>query len=647
MATFEIQGADGKTYQVEAPDMESAAAAVSSFAPPAGGSAVNQENLGAFQSGANSTIRGGAQGLTLRTGDEILGGLGALNALRYGARPSEAYQTHRDGSREANSAAKEAHPGLYTTGEILGGATTSLVAAPSTLGKTALGTGLRSAGVGGVEGAIVGAGGADGREVIPESAKGMAIGAGLGTAAPALTSLARGAGRMVADPFRGMKPGASSTRANDVAGRALERSGKTVDDLQREITEAVRSGQPFTLADAMGQPGQATLNGVARTPGAGAREIKDFLQQRQLDAGDRMSVALSDALGAPDTAAQRASALTASRDAAADVNYPAARAGADPVDVRGALGVIDSRLGQTSDAAGTGFQGDSIDSVFSRYRDRLAADRVPDDIDAMELSDFDRVLGVKQDLGDDIGLALRQGQKNKARELGLVSQQLDQALEASSEGYRKANDTFAAQSRNIDAVDQGANAAMPRTRAADAVDQFSAMTPDQQSAFRAGTADRLVGKIENQATGANVASPLMRTRTATLLDEIAQDPSNLRGQIARENTMSETRDIAIGGSKTANNAADIMDVKNVDMGLIANLLAGNFTNAGTQLAQRGANMATGRNEATNQAIARILLSSDPKNALEGVLRQNTGRQSRQQIIEALLRSAGNKNLSGQ
>ena len=37
MAKFEIQGADGKVYEVEAPSMEAAAEAMASFAQPAGG----------------------------------------------------------------------------------------------------------------------------------------------------------------------------------------------------------------------------------------------------------------------------------------------------------------------------------------------------------------------------------------------------------------------------------------------------------------------------------------------------------------------------------------------------------------------------------------------------------------------------------
>lgn len=599
---------------------------------------------------------GAANGGLLGFSDNI-GGLGAAilgnnrqgEMFDYSGSFGDRYTAGRDRARLKLDTARAEHPYATLGGELVGGITTGITAMPRTVGNSTLGTMGRTSGVGAFEGGVYGAGNADGEDVVENAALGAGLGGAIGVSAQPVIQGARALGRTASTPlagaFNAMTGRASPTRANAIAERAVSRSGMSIDDIQRQAVEAGRVGQPMVLADILGAPGQGAMSGVARTPGAAQRELVDFLESRQLNAGDRMSSALSEGLGASDTAAQRQAALTAERSAAADINYNAAREGAGPVDVRGALGVIDDRLGQTSEAAGTGFQGDGIDSAFAQFRNRLAADRVPSDIDAMELSDFSRVMGVKQDLGDAIESAQRAGQGNKARELGMIQRELDAALEAASPGYRQANDQFAAQSRTIEAVDQGSNSARPSVRAADSIDTFSAMNPDQQSAFRAGLGDSLIGKVENQAPGANVALPLMRDRTASLLDEVAVDPAKLRAQIGRENTMAQTRQAATGGSQTANNLANMDDVQAVDVGMLANLMRGQFGQAAQQGAQKVSNVATNQTEGTNQLLARILMSENPQEALAPMLAQEMRRGTRQSGGNAAARTLGNQSVS--
>lgn len=663
MATFEIQGADGKTYQVEAPDMQTAAAALEGFATPSGGSSVNRAGMQGFQQGASDLGRdlsnaavGVRNGLTLGGIDEIKGAIGGgllgqvpgEGNFNYDVPIGERYRAVRDEERALMTEARDESPVATGAGDITGALGPALLAGPIAAGgKTLVSQIARLGAVGGAEGAVMGAGNSDGGDIISDAAWGGGLGAGLGVLAKPVAHGLQALGRTISAPIGGVvdavtKRG-SQGRANNVVRRALSRSGRSIEDLQRESAEAATSGQlQYTVADMLGDPGQGALAGVARTPGQGAREIAELLQSRQANAGDRMSGFLADSFDARDTAQATQSVLRNARDTAADANYSAARDGASPVDVRGALGVIDTRLGQTSDAAGTGFTGDNIDAAFAKYRSRLAADRVPGDIDAMELSDFDRVLGVKQSIQDDIGAAVRNGRNNEARELGALMRELDSALEASSPGYRTANDQFAQASRTIEAVDQGAAAVAPRTRASDNIEQFRAMTPEQQTAFRSGYGDRLIGKVESQPSGANRATPLLRDKAQAEIDAFANDPAALRAQIARENIMAETRQRAIGGSRTADNLANMEDVQNVDVGMIANLLGQNYGQAAVQGGQKIANVATGRNEATQQLIARMLMSTDPETALAPVLRQSMAQGRNNQVLQALLRQAGHQ-----
>lgn len=290
---------------------------------------------------------------------------------------------------------------------------------------------------------------------------------------------------------------------------------------------------------------------------------------------------LADQMNLPDTAAAREAAMKAARGQAANKAYDAARQAAGPVGVRSALSAIDDRIGPMQ---GSGIRGDGIDAKPAGYGARLAANNpaaaaprsgsgmAPDGYDAtplaVELSDFDRVLGVKQAVQDDIGAAVRAGRNNEARELGKVVAALDEALEASSDGYRSANAAFRASSREIDQIEVGRAAASPGKRSADTVRYYNGLTPTEQGpyrigqgdlplypgeqgALRYGLTDRLLARLENSAEGVNKARPFTSQKATEELSAMARTPDGAKRFLDRENTMFETRRIALGGSQTA------------------------------------------------------------------------------------------------
>ena len=385
--------------------------------------------------------------------------------------------------------------------------------------RATLPTVAKSMGLGAAEGALYGTGAGEGTlaERLPGAAVGAGVGAGVGLAAPYVVG-ALGAGyNAVKDPMLAALNVGNTNRASRAVGKVLNRSGKTMDDVLAEMRQAGREGQPeFVLADATGHAGQRALSGQARRPGDARQEIIDFLERRQAGQGDRVGAMLSDALDAPDSAAARRAALEAERTATGNVNYSAARGNAAPVDVRNVIARIDDRIGPMQ---GSGVVGDGIDAKLAKYRSRLAAkpNSLAPGETSRELSDFDRVLLLKQDIQDDYGAAARAGRNNEARELKNILSELDTALEAASPAYRGANDTFAAQSRVIDAIDTGTAATKPRVRASDSVPAFNAMTPEQQAAYKAGYADPLLAKIENAAPGVNKARDLTRPKVETEL----------------------------------------------------------------------------------------------------------------------------------
>lgn len=590
---------------------------------------------------AGPVTRGGAalegfvQGGTFRFGDELAGMVGALE----GGEDMATFR--REQARARAERAQEAYPWTYGLSEAGGGiATTGAAMAMAPAAVAGAGAApltqqaLRGAAMGAIEGAAYGAGGGEGAAGrLSQAAKYGATGAVIGGLAPvAVQGVREGVARV-----RGAVGTApSATQASRGVQRAIDRSGRSANDIDAAIRAARAAGQPYTVADATGNAGQRMLSGIARAPGDARQEIAEYLYRRQGDQGGRLARAIDDALNAPRnlsgvagqapadftnmTAKEVAERLSAARSRAADVAYAAARTQAGPVDVRAALSVIDNRIGPMQ---GSGLATDGIDGLLSRFRNRLAAAKPSGGALSVELSDFSRVLGVKQDVQDAIGAAVRAGRNNEARELGKLISSLDDALEAASPAYRAANDDFARASRIIDQIEAGTKAASPRVRSADTAAAYARLTPEQQATFRVGYSDPTLAKIENAAPGVNKARALTSDGVRGDLRTMASDPDALEAFIARENDMFATLNRATGGSMTADNLADAAEMTALDTPMIMNALSGNWRTLGQQLGSRGVNALAGRNTATRAELARMLLSDDVQNALAPALRAAT------------------------
>lgn len=591
----------------------------------------------------NAALQGAGQGLSFGLMDEAVGGLYGL----MGPGSFEDNQNYALTSMRSDLAnARENYPLTAYGSEIAGGAATSLAgaaglglaAAPTVGGRAAQGAAMGAA-EGGLYGFGTGEGGIGNRAA--GGAQGAVLGAGIGAAAPyAIEGARQGFDLAIGGPLASMRSSPSAVRASRAVQSAVERSGRTPEQLAQDISLARAAGQgQYGIADATGYAGQRMLAGAARTPGAARQEIVDYLMNRQNGQGRRIAGAIDEGLNAEAgftgrTASQVTDQLAAARGAAANTNYQAAREGAGPVDVRGVLGAIDERLGPMR---GADVAGDSIDGTFAQIRRRLAGE-TPDGSPA-ELSDFQRVLGVKQDVQDMIGRAQRAGEGNRVRELSGIVREIDSALEAASSGYRQANDQFAQASRVIDQVDAGRAATSNRARTGDVQQSYAALTPEQQAAFRAGYSDPLLARIESSAPGVNKARPLMDEASQAELGMMARDPQGLAGFLFREDQMFKTGNAAMGGSMTADNLADVADVGAFDTNALINILTGRWGAAATQLGSGAVNAMLGRNTATREEIARLLLSSDIDAALAPALQRalSNGRQSA--VVEALMRSA--------
>lgn len=638
MPVFEIE-ANGKTFEVEAPDAQTALSAIGSMgvpsAPPAQPDRLSVAEAGPAPTGdvppgfvlnpetgqmvdmssphnpyvgsgaGRAAMQGLGQGVSFGGMDEVVSGAyGVTGPGSFGENRAWADAVMDEELRRARGD----HPVITGGSEVAGGLATGILAT-SGVGPAATAWGKvgQAAGIGAGSGAVYGGLSTEGG--VTDRAKGAAlnglIGAGIGAASVPVEYVLRKVGGTVVNAVRGMSGSVKPDLVETALAQALAGSGQSGDEVAAALRASANDGQGgiYALADALGDPGQRALSGASRLGGTARRVVTDTLDARQASQGERIAQSLADALDARATAPAARSAMTGARDATADIAYDAARKGAGPVDVRGAISVIDDRL---SPMLGSGVKGDAIDAKLAGYRARLTSqpggDAYPGST-SVDLSDFDRISGLKKLVQDDASAAYAAGRGNEGRELKKLVRELDGALEDASAGYRAANDGFARASREIDQIDAGANASRPSQRASDTVDEYGKLTPEQQAAYRTGYGDKVIGRVEAAAEGANKARPFTSGKSIDELATMARDPKKLARALDRENIMFETRRKAIGGSQTADNLADQSAIENiVERGISPTAW---IKSAGSWIS----NMSKGQNEATRAALADALLST--------------------------------------
>ncbi|RWK79629.1 MAG: hypothetical protein EOR51_12010 [Mesorhizobium sp.] len=560
---------------------------------------------------------------------------------RTGKSYSQALKEIRGNQQQAYDDNKKSYIAGMAGAGVAGG--TALVKSGLSLGARAaqsgaglLRTALGSAVDGGFQGLVHGVGSGDGLEDrAKQGALGLAAGATVGGAVPyATTVLGALLKPMVAPIMARLKP---DTYANAAMGEGLRRSGATPQSIVQALNDARADNQPvYSVADALGLTGQRLASTVSRVPHEGRQAFVESLNARQAGQGRRITNALSEAFDAPDTAAQRTAALTGARDAEANQAYGAARRQAGPVDITPAVRAIDDVLepGVHSIARPNNqIAHDSIEGALARVRSMITDGR-------SNLTDFNAVFRAKLDLDDMITKAENQGAGNRAHYLANVQNVLDQTLADASAPYAAARDAFAAASRRIEAIGAGKTAAM-RGRAQDTTAVYNAMTPEEQAAFRAGYADPLIEQAQSAAVGVDKSRPLISDATGMEFPVVAAPgrSSRLWNQLGREKQMFETRNAAMGGSKSADNLADMADMTQFDPSIMGTLLQGRIWPAAGMAVSKALNETKGLPPSVLSRVAQTLMQTDPqaaRAALEGAARRSSATAGRRATANAVI-----------
>jgi hypothetical protein len=581
------------------------------------------------------------QGFTFGWGDEaaagIRAGLGAIKDTVTGDGPglSKRYELEKAMQDELLRRASDKTGGWGTAAEVAGGIGSGVglgsignlargvqgagivpqatrvaagVLSPALEGQTALGRIGSSALQGTALGAVSGAGFADSGHTGEGALGGAVTGAVIGGAVPAAIELAKaGASPIISAAKAWHDP---RGYAENQLARTIGRSGMTMQEVDDAIAAAHSSGQTnFTIADALGDAGQSQLAGIMKQPGAARSEAADWLAARNAGMGRNVAAAVDDAFQTQGrTAQQYTNAATNFRDNLADRLYPAAREGAQPVDLSNTMTTLEG----LRDPAGV-LPGGAVtrgQSPAPAGVERAANFLSPEGLGETTAADFSLVLDRKRQIGDLIGEAVRAGRNYEASQLMRVQEALDTALSTASPRYRMANDTFAQLSRPIDAAEVGKRAATTG-RAADNIDVFNAMSAPERGGFRVGYADQL-----NQGLGGNqVGGRINEMLRGDVADEINRFAApgrahELNDVLRRSQTMIATGNKSLGGSPTAellNSQADVG--ADAALGVLSNVASGNIPGALRQGVNWAGNRWHGNTEAVRNELIPMLLST--------------------------------------
>lgn len=603
------------------------------------------------------------QGASFNTADEILAGLTTpFEMVKRGTfNPVEGYR-HAKAAEDVTLDEARKESGLAGAGmEILGGVGTGvgLAKAGLTAGRgLAPGAGLlaRSA-ASAIDGLGMGAlaGAMEGNSLEERGSNALTgglIGGGLGGVTPGVLAIG---GTALSPIFSNIRARVNPEGfAQSQVARAATESGKTPTQLAQAVADSDAAGQgSFTLADAMGNSGQRMLSTVARSPGEGRTAVVDFLNTRQAGQGGRVSQIVDDALGAGGTARKTADDLTQiARNESAPFyekaldqkpvwNERIQQFFDDPITQRGLKeGMEVQRL--ESLAAGKKF--DPKDYAITGVNE--AGDPIISGVPNMRTINlikkgWDNVLESYRD-----GTTGRLMLDEKGRAIDAVRRSFLKEIDAVNPDYAKARELYAGPAQARSAIDRGGQA-VTRGRAADNVREFEALTEPNKHGYRTGYADKVSENVERGAEGVNKARPLTSEKRQAELGAMSlhQGPVQpgkldpLQQRLARENTMFETRNTALGGSKTADNLADNAAM-GVDPSMVMNVLSGNWHGALRSAMAAGGNAITGNTAAVRAEVAKLLLSSG-KNvnpaSIQKVLDQTI---ERMQLVQTVARQLG-------
>ena len=519
------------------------------------------------------SLAGGAralgQGVTLGFGDEFEAG------LRTGFGLLGDYDKTVKDVRGNIKDFRDENPLLSLGLELTGGfATGGLGAgrvAGTTLGRNIINkvgtTGFGGA-VGATEGAIAGAGSADGDfgDRAVGALGGGALGLGFGTALPSVINLGGKALNRGAYAVGLKSDDAIQKGADQKALQALNRSKLTPDDVQKSLDDAVI---PDTMiADVGGEATRRLSRASANVSGDGADIATKALDERQLGLGDQIADDVGTVLGGNKSSVEAIEEIAERQKLNANDDYDKAfNLNGKPVTV--------------SSEKLKGFANlPAFDEAFDQARNLAKLDgfSFPDKInDFSKQADFslkelhyikmgvDEVLGLAKrgNSKTSIGKGLQRGLNKKRAEFIEIIDNASPKVNGKS-AYQTARSKFAGDARMAEAVEEGEKFFKYKPEELDRI--IGKMSASEKEAFRIGVADALRSKVEKTGDLADAGKKIFGNKRqrnqlkATFPDTKTFELFEKRMLERANQTITRARTGVNQGSRTAPLTEDMADL---------------------------------------------------------------------------------------
>ncbi len=407
--------------------------------------------------------------------------------------------------------------------------------------------------------------------------------------------------------------------AADLLAEALTREGMTVNEAIQKLDMLGTNAVPADIAQSFRRLLRAAGNLNPNLQGRTARD----LAARNAGQAERVAADVDLGLESPDMTVDQAIAGLRKATAPA-IEQMYAEAGATPFRFSGRLKSLiegDNSLGQARQAA------------ESRLSDRRAL--------GDEITHFDVINETKQVLDDQIGVALRQGENNKARQLTRFKNEMIKEADAQIPRYAEARATFAGERALESAAEQGELFLKANRR--QVIDTVENMTPAEMQMYRIGARQAIMDKIDVTTISADLMKRMFgRNGDVVKLRAVFPDEQqfqNFMRAMKREAEFILTRRTALENSTTVQQAQDIGSFRQA-LGRITALF-GNPVQAGSELA----NIFDGLGQQKNsrafaqalQSAGDILLTSgmNPRKVRE-ILEKGNTRRLRQELQDNLM-----------
>lgn len=610
--------------------------------------------IGSYMDELNAAISSGAHTLTGGT---------------LGRPYDEALAYRRAQDRAADAEAPVASVIGQTAGGLLGaGPLVKAATIPSTLlGRVGAGAATGAAS-GGVYGYGLGEGSTQNR--LDTARTGAKYGAGFGAALPlagaAIAPVASKIGSALSPTLARIKDGPQAAAEKILADR-LAKAGSspaaTRLELQRGQTEAATLGKgraalAETIADTSDEM-QRLAGSVYRTGGEAADVVKGALETRQrgpvnafarqqqgpkgqmADIADAFDRALL--IKSSGSAFKTDKALLAAQKAEGDKLYRAARKNSEPFDLNP---VADDMRAVIADYTPTSSMGKKLNRALNLFSTSKK--------EFIPVADVRRFDAAKKELDDMIETAGRAGQGNLKRELtGLKDKLLVAVHQPDKLGaptrnitYANARNSWGSAAENRDAIEKGRRAL--REDSDMTAEVFAGMSQGQQKLFRIGMRDAIKKSLGTKRASNNALLLFEQKRVQDLMREViprsrkgkfADRPDRFGKYLQRQGRMAETRNIALGGSPTARNIGDDLEMANDVLGNIYNRWRSSptITNMAFEAVAAAGNKVFGFRQDVAVRLAKMLMEADPikRNQILRRLQQQHSADKFRQFVDRL------------